>query len=94
MNRSAFTVSRAYSDRMVSVRFKVQTHNFGTSIATQGSTDLSCQDARALAAALTEQAAAADLKAEKKVQADARRRAWRDREIAAGRMIVLGSGRL
>lgn len=55
-----------------------------------GGADLSTDQARALAGALIEFADQSDARADAQTAAEARRRTWRDREIAAGRMIVFG----
>lgn len=75
--RSAFTVSRSNRTRSVAVRFQVQASDFGARITSSGSADLTSDEARALAAALSAQADATDLKAQK--------------QDAAGRMRVFSA---
>ena len=57
----------------------------------EAGTDLTTEQARALAQSLIEAADKADAKLSAKSAADARRQGWRDREIAAGRMVIIGS---
>lgn len=83
-----FSVSRSNSARMVSVRFVMSVWDMGTSLRTKGGSNITSAEAREFAADLIAQADAADAKADKVAASEARRKAWRDREIAAGRMKI------
>lgn len=61
-------------------------------IKIDGGSDLSTQQARDLAAALIEEADRSDARVEAKKASEDRRRKWRDREVAAGRMKVFNAG--
>ena len=86
-----FEAANAYRDGYVTLRGAAKSRSdYGAvSIDAKVSIDLTTAEARALAASLIAQADAADLKVAKKVAAEARRKAWRDREVAAGRMKVM-----
>ena len=90
MAKDSITVKRAYSDGLVSISVRLSGSGYRSdSINVMGSTDISIPVARSLAADLIRLADEADVKAEKKRAADERRKKWREREIAAGRMQVV-----
>lgn len=78
--------------RRVSLTLRVDSGwGFGhRKVAVLGYVDVTTDQARAIADQLIQQADAADARAAARAAQEARRKAWRDREIAAGRMIVLG----
>ena len=76
----------------VSVSVKLNTGWDGDHVRLDGSTNLTTDQARALGQSLIALADAADAKAAAHAAVEARRRAWRDREIAAGRMKVFSFG--
>lgn len=59
----------------------------------EAGTAITTEHARDLARELIALADSADARKAAKATSEARRRKWRDREIAAGRMIVLGARR-
>jgi len=58
-------------------------------VTVQGRTDMSSAEARDLAKALILEADRADAKVSAKVASDARRKKWRDREVSAGRLVLI-----
>lgn len=91
---SPITVVRSHHKGHVGIGIQLKCRGWNTASATiKASTDLTILQARELAIALIQFADAAERKATAKAASEARRKEWRDREIAAGRMIVFG-GRL
>lgn len=85
--------ARSYRERSVAVRFRLKTRGFdGNSVSIDGSIELTSQQARGLALALTDFANASDARGDAKDTAEQRRKAWRDREVAAGRMKIFSFG--
>lgn len=85
-----FCIKKSYRDGHVGLRFSVKASGrHGDSIRIDGGADLSTAEARDLARALIEEADRADAKIAAKKASDDRRKKWRDREIAAGRMQVI-----
>lgn len=79
----------------VSVRIDLKSHGWqSASVNVQGTTDLSSEQARELAKALIVEADRADAKVAAKAASEARRKKWRDREVAAGRMKIVELGSL
>lgn len=87
------TAKRSFNDGKVAlnIALKVQGWGGGTSARINASTDLTTAQARALAEELAALADSADAAVARRDAKDARRKAWRDREIAAGRMVVIGA---
>lgn len=86
-----FCIKKSYRDGHVGLRFSVKARGWhGDSIKIDGGSDLSTAEARDLAKALIEEADRADAKVAAKAASDARRQKYREREIAAGRMKVIG----
>lgn len=84
-------VKKSYRDGCVGLAVKLTSRGWnGPSIAVTGSADITAAQARGLAHALLAAAGAVDVKALAKAEREARRKAWQEREIAAGRMVVLG----
>ena len=83
------TAKKSYRDGHVAIGIKMRCRGWSNgTIGVDAATDLTIAQARALASSLVELANAADAKATAKAAAEERRRKWRDREIAAGRMVV------
>jgi hypothetical protein len=90
-----FCIKKSYKDGHVGLRFSVKAHAWnGDSIKIDGGSDLSTAAARDLARALIEEADRADAKVAAKTASDERRKKWRDKEIAAGRLKVMSLGDL
>lgn len=90
MTKTAITVVQSHSLGQITLRITLRAAGYnGDSIAIQGSTTLSTVDARSLAESLVAFAEAADAKVAKKTAEEDRRKKWRDREIAAGRMKIM-----
>lgn len=84
-----FTVAKACESGRVRIRTRLRAGGFGSSISVQGAADISTADARAFAADLIRQADEEDARVAKKQATEERRRKWREREIAAGRLRVM-----
>lgn len=82
--------ARSFSDGKVTIKGELRSGGYDPSIQTKFSLDIFAHAARALAAKLIALADEADAKVAKKVAAEGRRRKWRDQEIAAGRIKVIG----
>lgn len=83
-------VKRSYKAGHVGLKVSLKSDGWRSdSIKVDGSADLSTDEARDLAAALIEAADREDEKAAKKAASEVRRRKWREREIAAGRMVMI-----
>lgn len=85
----AISAKRSYKEGCVSVRFSLKG---GYNLKAEGATDLTTVQARELAKALLAEADRADAKVAAKEASGARRKKWRDREIAAGRLKVISVG--
>lgn len=81
-------VKKSYKDGCVSVRVTLKAGGYGH-LKAEGDADLKSDEARALAKSLIEEADKADAKVAAKAVSAERRRKYRDREIAAGRMRVM-----
>jgi len=87
-----FCIKKSYRDGHVGLRFSVKARDWhGGSININGGSDLSTAEARDLANALITEADKADAKVTAKKASDERRQKWRNREIAAGRMKIIGT---
>lgn len=86
----AISVIKSYRKRSVSVRVRLKGGVYGDSVKVEGQTDLTTEEARALALKLISAADAADAKADAKEAEETRRKAYRDGKIKAGRMIASG----
>lgn len=87
----ALTAIKGYRDGRVGVRVLV--HGGGSfgrdDVRVTATTYLTTAEAREFAAGLIQRADDEDARMAKKQAAEDRRRAWRDREVAAGRMKVI-----
>jgi hypothetical protein len=91
-NKLSIAAKRSNRERTVAIGVYLKCNGFGRDSARiDASTDLTTSAARSLAADLIRLADESDAKADTKAAATARRKKWRDREIAAGRMVVFGS---
>lgn len=81
---------KSYRDGCVTVTVWLKCGGYGDSAKIDARTELTAEQARTLARALADLADQSDAKVARKAAEAARRGAWRDREIAAGRMVVLG----
>lgn len=92
-DKCPLSVRRSYCDGKVGVRMELSVlGSYGRGLSKSLlSADISVEDARAIAAALLAEATLVEGKEQKKALHEERRRKWRDREIAAGRMVVIGT---
>lgn len=87
----SISAKKSFKEGHVAVRVKLTARGWQSdSIVAEGSTDLTTDEARNLAAALMAAADRADAKVAAKAASDERRKKWRDREIAAGRLKIIG----
>lgn len=90
---TAISVKKSYKEGNVAVRVSLRARGWQSdSIKVEGTTDLSSAQARELAKSLLAEADRADAKVEAKAASEARRKKWRDREVAAGRLKVFELG--
>lgn len=92
MSKQPFSVAKSYTDGRVTVRGTFKASGYGASVKIECGQDITTEAARQLAGALVEAADLADAKVAKKTAEDVRRKEWRDREIAAGRMKIFTPG--
>jgi len=84
------TVKKSYTDGHIAVGLVLKTQGWHSdSISVTATTDLTIQQAREFAASLLAKADAQEARVKAKQQAKERRGRWREREIAAGRMVVM-----
>lgn len=83
------TVKASYRDGCVGLGIKLRCNGYGDSARIEGSASVTADQARALAQALIAAADKEDAKVAARLEADRRRGKWRDREIAAGRMVSM-----
>jgi hypothetical protein len=84
------SAKKSYKDGHVSLRVTLKASGWRRdSVKVEGNTELSSEQARELAKALLDEAERADAKVAAKAASDARRKKWRDREIASGRMKII-----
>ena len=86
----ALAAKKSYRDGHVAVSIRLKCGGYNSDRAKiESSTELTIQQARALAQSLIDEADKAAAKVEAKAAAEDRRKKYREREIAAGRMIVM-----
>ncbi len=86
----ALTARRAAGGGGITITVRLRGGGFyRDTVRVDGSTDLTSTEARVLAASLIVCADQVDAAVEKKAAGEARRKAWRDREVAAGRMKIM-----
>lgn len=89
---STVTAKKSFRDGHVSLTVKLHARGYGNdNVKMDGSTELTTEEARLLAKSLTELADQADARAVGKAEAKERRRKWRDREVASGRMKIFSA---
>lgn len=89
------TAKRSYKDGHISVHVSLSSRGWQSdTVKVEGSADLSSDQARELAKSLVAEADRADAKVAAKAASEMRRKKWRDREVAAGRMKIAGLGSL
>jgi hypothetical protein len=82
--------SKSYRDGCVKLRVSAKSGGYGgPSIASSIDLDLKAEDAKALCQELLAEVERAEAKVAAKAAAEDRRKKWRDREIAAGRMKII-----
>ena len=81
-------VKKSYRDGHVALGITLNDR----SVKVAGSTDLSTSQARDLARSLIAEADRADAKVAAKSAKEDRRKKWRDREVAAGRIKIMDAG--
>ena len=87
------SVKKSYKDGHVSVRVVLKAHGWKSdSLKIEGSTDLTSEQARELAKLLVAEADRTEAKVAAKAASEARRKKWRDREVAAGRLKIVELG--
>lgn len=86
---------KSYKEGHVSVRINLKARGWqSASLNVQGDMDLSSTEAREFAKELIAEADRADAKVAAKAASEARRKKWRDREVAAGRLKIVELGSL
>lgn len=85
----AVSIKRAYADGCVKVAFVVDVYSHGSSVRQKASIEITADEARVVAASLLAEADRVDGVATKKREQAIRRKKWRDREVAAGRMKII-----
>src|SRR5688500_10240970 len=85
------TAKKSFRDGHVALGIALKARDWDSdSIRINASTDLTVGQARALARTLVLFADEAEAKVKRKAAKEASRRKWREREIAAGRMVLMG----
>lgn len=88
---SSVIAKKSFRDGHVALNITLKAWgHYCDSIRVNASTELTTDEARELARAIAALADEADAKVERKAAAEARRRKWRDREVAAGRRVTFG----
>lgn len=81
---------KSYKEGHVSVRIDLKSQGWqSASVNVQATTDLSSVQARELAKSLLAEADRTDAKVAAKAASEGRRKKWRDREVAAGRLKIV-----
>lgn len=89
MSDAPLVAKKSFADGCVQVGIKLKASGWGHDhVRLVASTELTTTQARDLAAALVALADEADARVARRAAAEERRKKWRDREIAAGRMRV------
>ena len=83
---------KSHREGCVGFSIKLKCNGWGASARIEASEDITIAQARALAASLMALADAAEANVAAKASSEERRRKWREREISAGRMVVVGHG--
>lgn len=89
MAKPVVKATRSSREGHVHLMAKASAYHFGQSVSSSVSIDLDIEAARAFRLELETAIAKAEEKITSKVERDARRKKWRDREIASGRMKIM-----
>jgi hypothetical protein len=81
--------SKSYRDGHIQVQVKGSAHHVGQSVSSAVSVDLDLDTARAFKDELQTVIFKAEETIKARADREARRKAWRDREVAAGRMKII-----
>lgn len=88
----AIVAKKSWQDGHVTLNVALNCRSYlGDTCRITGSTKVTSDQARALAASLIDLANKADEKVTIKAAAEARRKKWRDQQVAAGRMIEMSA---
>jgi len=83
-------VKKSYKDGHVSIKFEIKSRRWNAQdLLVKGGVDITTEHARDLAALLIQYADNADSKTLAKKKSEENRQKYREREIAAGRMVVI-----
>lgn len=85
----AISVTKSYTAGHVSLLVNLKCGGYKDTATIKGRTSVSTETARAIAKDLIDCADKEDAKVAVKLASEERRKQWRDREIAAGRLIVM-----
>src|SRR4051812_24317350 len=89
MSKLLAKVQKSYHDGHVKLRVEASASRRGQDVSATAAVDLDLEAARNLAANLLLAVEKEDAKIKAKGEREARRKAWRDREVAAGRMKIV-----
>jgi len=89
MSKTKVKAIKSFSDGRIKLGIVMDCGYHYPSAKIDAKIEITTQEARALAAEILALADADDAKTAKKQEAEARRKKWRDREVAAGRRIVV-----
>ena len=89
MSKQKISVLKSYYDGCIKLRVSAGAHNRGEDIQSTVTVDLTLDAARSLLCQLDMEIIRAGDKMKAKATAEARRKAWRDREVAAGRTKII-----
>lgn len=88
MAKPVVKATKGYREGHISLSVQADAHHFGVSVASKVSVALDLDAARALQAEIGEAVSKAEAKMKAAAEREARRKSWRDREVAAGRRQV------
>lgn len=88
MAKPTVKATKGYREGHISLSLSADAHHFGVSVASKMSVALDFDAARALQAEIGDAVSKAEAKMKAKAESDSRRKVWRDREVAAGRMKI------
>lgn len=89
MAKQRADVLKSYYEGHVKLRLTASAHNRAEDVAAIVTVDLTLEAATALAVKLQEFIQSESVRVQKKAATEDRRKAWRDREVAAGRMKII-----
>jgi hypothetical protein len=89
MAKPVVKATKGYREGHISLSVKADAHHFGVSVASTVSVALDIDAARVLQAEIGDAVTKAEAKMKAHADREARRKAWRDREVAAGRMKII-----